>query len=57
MNEQIQKLLAEIEDSNNHILEMSAGRVHPTEEGLGSINNDACDIAFFMKQLKELLTT
>jgi hypothetical protein len=55
--QKLAKLLLEIEDSNNKVLALSAGRVRPSEQGLGEINNNACDVAFLMKQLKELLTT
>jgi hypothetical protein len=57
MNEQIAKLIAEIEDTNDGILKLTGHRQFPTEEGLGFINNHACDIAHFLKMLKELLTT
>lgn len=57
MNSEIQKLLAEIEDSNNKILDASNSRFAPSEEGLGDINNNSCDVSFFLNQLKILLTT
>jgi hypothetical protein len=56
INEKIAKLLAEIEDSNNHILIETDSRTSPSEEVLGNVNNHACDVAFFLNQLKKLLT-
>lgn len=56
MNEQIQKMLAELLDSNEQILKLSGARVTPSEEGLGQINNHACDIYLFAKNLERLLT-
>jgi len=56
MNEQIQKMLAELLDSNEQILKLSGSKVSPSEEGLGNINNHACDIYLFAKNLERLLT-
>lgn len=59
MNE-IQKLLAEIEDSNNKILADTKSSVAvrvASEQVLGNVNNNACDIAYFLKKLEKLLLT
>jgi hypothetical protein len=56
-NEFVLKLLADIEDTNDGILKLSTYRIAPSNEGLGFINNHACDIAHFLKMIKEHLTT
>lgn len=56
MNEQIQKMLVELLDSNEQILKMSGPRTTPSEEVLGQINNHACDVYLFAKNLERLLT-
>lgn len=55
MNANVAKLLAEIELSNNAVLDASNGRQKPSEEGLGLINNNACDVNYYLQQLKKLL--
>ena len=48
---EILKLLAEIKDSNNAILELTKGTRKPTDDEVGTINNHACDVAYFLHRI------
>ena len=49
---EILKLLAEIKDSNNAILELTKGTRKPTDDEVGTINNHACDVAYFLGRVE-----
>lgn len=50
------ELIKNIEESAEAILAKSGSKGQVTGENLGDINNDACDVVFYLKQLKTLLS-
>ena len=50
-----QNLVALIEESVNAILRKTNSNSKPSEELVGDINNDACDIHFYIRTLAKLI--
>ena len=48
------ELIKNIKESTEAILAKSNSKGQVTGENLGDINNDACDIAYYLKQLATL---
>lgn len=48
-----QEILKNLFESAEAILAKSGSAGKPTEDNLGDINNDACDIIYYLNMLKE----
>lgn len=55
INEVLQGLLQEIADSNGKILAASGSAGKLTNDNLGDINNNACDVAYYLGLLQKHL--
>lgn len=53
----IQEILKELTDTADKILANSGSAGQLTDDNLGNINNDACDIIYYLNMLKENLKT